>query len=158
MTECFVLVAYDLSQLAVYLLQQQKTGISSQHKWDKLSEPLSLAGFRARSWTDLLPPSHWCQMNDERLDMKTTTTRHFIALFFLSSMTSQRSGQEHTVMCREVCDLIVYISAKSPKVSVTFFILYARKVTATVLSQSWFHEVIRCANGQIDSVTSVDAY
>lgn len=83
-----------------------------QHKWDELTLPLSLAGFRASSWTDLLPPSHWCQMKDECRDMKTTTTRHFIALFFFSSMTSQHNGQEHSVKCREVWDLIVYISCQ----------------------------------------------
>lgn len=80
-----------------------------QQKWDKSTLPLSLAGFRASSWTDLLPPPHWCQMNDERQDMKTI--RHFITLFFLFSMTSQHSGQEHNVQrgvwfnCVPICQI-----------------------------------------------------
>lgn len=132
-----------------------------QHKWDKLNALLSLAGFRASSRTDLLPPSHWSQMNDECLVRKHTTARQTLySLVFLSlhDLPTQWATAPCTVMGTQVCNLIVYISAKAARVSLTFFIPCARKVTAGVPSQSWIHEVIGCANGEIDSVTSAVAY
>lgn len=75
-----------------------------QRKWDEVTLLLSLAGFRASSWADLLPPSHWCQMNDEHLDMKSTTTRQFIALFSFLFYVWPPST-ERTVRYREKCNL-----------------------------------------------------
>lgn len=64
-----ILVLCPLSFLPVYLLQQQRTGTctAAQVRWINSTSIFS-------SPTDLSPPSHWCRMNDECLNINATTT------------------------------------------------------------------------------------
>lgn len=108
MNEHSILVYCDLSLLPVYLLQQQRTGISTsaQVRWISSTSIFS-------SPTDLSPPCHWCRVNDECLNIKaTTTTFHGPVLFYFSPQTSQTRGW---IKSRQVCESVVYTSAKSPK-------------------------------------------
>lgn len=64
-----ILVLCPLSFLPVYLLQQQRTGTSTaaQVRWINSASIFS-------SPTDLSPPSHWCRVNDECLNITAATT------------------------------------------------------------------------------------
>lgn len=127
-----------------------------QHKWDELTRLLSLEQaaeliyYRHRVGVTWMM-NVWIGKNYHN---KTLYSLVFLCPYDLPTLRIRASRE----VCVCVCDLIVYISVKSPRVSVTYLLVYARKVTATVLPQWWFHEVIRRANGWIDSVTSVDAY
>ena len=145
MNECSILVLCDLSLLPVYLLQQHSTGFSTsaQVRWISSSSIFS-------SPTDLSPPSHWCRMNDECLSIKATTTTLHDPIVFSFSLQTRVWHKS-----REVCDSVVYISAKSPK---------GQDFPRTVRSQSygrcplWVMILWDGANGRIDGVTSADTY
>lgn len=89
-----ILVLCPLSFLPVYLLQQQRTGTSSaaQVRWINSTSIFS-------SPTDLSPPSHWCRMNDECLNINATTTifrRPILFSFVSPDVPTQQTQVWHT--------------------------------------------------------------
>lgn len=157
MNESSVMVSCDLCLLAVYLLQQQQTGISTSARvrWINSASIFSASG---SGWFITAISS----VSDEwwmSIYTKAATTGHFIALFFFSlydlltvwARARRKVSRRLWFNCVHVCQI-------SQSVCDLHLLLYAGKVTAAVLSQGWFHEVIPCANGWIDGVTSVDAY
>lgn len=128
-----------------------------QHEWDELTLHLSLS-VSGSGWFITAISS----VSDEwwmSIYTKAARTGYFIALFFFSvydlltvwARARRKVSRRQWFNCVHVCQI-------SQSVCDLHLLLYARKVTAAVLSQGWFHEVIPCANGWIDGVTSVDAY
>lgn len=81
--ESFIIVC----SASLSIAEQKILFFLRQQREDKLTQLLTLTGFRASRWTDLSPQFCWCQVNDGHQELTFTTRWQFIVLLFVFMST-----------------------------------------------------------------------